>query len=65
MTITVEFFNNKRDNEFDSGTHIVEFNNCEYEISGDFIILKENKGDETFSHVFPLNEVKVFKYGNK
>lgn len=63
--VKVEFFNNPDyKDEFDSGTHIVEYVNCSIIYSGNHVIFEESTENGVIGHVFELRSVKIFKYGD-
>jgi len=60
--IIIIFKNNlESDDIFDSGSYSVSYENVDYKIEGDYLILEVNKESEIEGHVLPLKSVINYK----
>lgn len=65
--IIIIFKNNSNsDDIFESGSYSVSYENVDYKIEGDYLILEIHKGETIEGHVLPLKTIinyKVIKHG--
>lgn len=66
--IIVIFKNNSEsDDIFMSGSYSVSYENVDYKINGDYLVLESDKGDQIEGHVLQLKSIinyKLIKYGS-